>query len=119
MKIAQKYSEFLQKNNVFGHSDNEYKGNYMGKNLYWISLKKYEPPDATYQWYIEIDDYDFSTGDSKNDNMIGNFTQVVWKGSKELEIGVSCGRNGCFVVANYYPGGNYVGEYANNVFEKN
>jgi len=119
MKIAQKYSEKLQKGNVLMHSGDEYKGDDMGENLYWISLKKYKPPDATYQWYIEIDDYDFSTGDSKNGKKIGHFTQVVWKETKELGVGVSCGKNGCFVVANYYPAGNYIGEFTSNVLEKN
>ena len=118
MKIAQNYAEKLQKEGSLVHSGDDYNGNAMGENLYWISTKEYSPPSATDSWYNEIDDYDFSTGSSKNGNAIGHFTQVVWKGSQELGIGVSCGSNGCYVVGNYYPAGNYIGQYTSNVLEK-
>lgn len=118
MEIAQKYSEKLQDIGSLIHSGDDFNGDYMGENLFWISTKEYSPPLATVSWYEEIEDYDFNTGQSKNGKAVGHFTQVVWKGSKEIGIGVSCGNKGCFVVANYYPAGNYIGQYTNNVLEE-
>ena len=49
----------------------------------------------------------------------GHFTQVVWKGSKEVGIGKAFGNDGrVFVVANYYPAGNILGKFKDNVFPK-
>lgn len=40
----------------------------------------------------------------------GHFTQVVWKGSKEMGVGRATARSGnIYVVANYAPGGNMQG----------
>ena len=47
---------------------------------------------------------------------VGHFTQVVWKSSKELGVGKATSRSGrIYVVANYYPPGNYQGQFAQNV----
>lgn len=46
----------------------------------------------------------------------GHFTQVVWKESKELGVACTKAKNGnIYVVANYYPPGNYIGCYNENV----
>ena len=50
----------------------------------------------------------------------GHFTQVVWKGSSQLGIGVATGKSktGLFctyIVARYRPPGNFIGEYKENV----
>jgi len=47
---------------------------------------------------------------------IGHFTQVVWKGSRDVGIGRAQSRDGkWFVVANFYPAGNFIGRNAENV----
>jgi hypothetical protein len=47
----------------------------------------------------------------------GHFTQLVWKSSREIGVGRSQSRDGkWFVVANFFPAGNYVGRNAENVF---
>ena len=50
----------------------------------------------------------------------GHFTQVVWKGSQEIGVGRAKSRDGTkwYIVTNYYPAGNYVGEYKSNVLPK-
>ena len=49
----------------------------------------------------------------------GHFTQVVWKGSEELGVGRATYNDGKFnyeiVVANYYPAGNMMGAFPDNV----
>ena len=49
--------------------------------------------------------------------LTGHFTQLVWKTSREIGIGRAQSRDGkWFVVANFIPAGNFVGQNANNVF---
>lgn len=46
----------------------------------------------------------------------GHFTQVVWKGSKEIGVGRATSSGGrTVVVANYRPPGNVLGMFATNV----
>ena len=119
MDIAQKYSKKLNEEFIFGHSYADYNGQPMGENLYYISgTNKYEPPDATRLWYEEIKDYDFETGKSINGNMIGHFTQVVWTDTKEIGVGITCKNKYCVVVANYFPAGNYIGQFTEKVLPK-
>jgi len=45
----------------------------------------------------------------------GHFTQVVWKGTKEVGIGIASAKNQCIVVGSYRPAGNMMGDFSNNV----
>lgn len=108
----------------FEHSD--WQTRKAGENLYASSepctegdLKK-----ATDLWYSEIKDYDFSHPDTvaadqkEFDKGVGHFTQVVWKGSKELGVGIASHpgkRYKCLIVARYSPSGNYMGDFRENV----
>jgi len=51
----------------------------------------------------------------------GQFTQVVWKGSREIGIGRAFADNGqtVYVVCNYLPAGNVMGRFKENVFPSN
>lgn len=70
--------------------------------------------DAVDAWYGEIDKHVF--GQEPKTTGTGHFTQVVWKTCKELGVGVKKNDKGqTFVVCNYDPPGNYVGNYAANV----
>lgn len=65
--------------------------------------------DAILHWYNEIKDYDFNRNDAKKGKGfkdIGHFTQVVWKGSTQLGIGVAKASKRTYVVALYFPHGN-------------
>ena len=114
--IAQKYAQYLADNELFEHSNADFKGDYMGENLFTCYGMKLTGKLMTQEWYNEIKDYDFATGQSVNGNAIGHFTQVVWIGSKQLGVGVAKSKNGNYYgVANYYPAGNWVGKYQENV----
>jgi hypothetical protein len=48
----------------------------------------------------------------------GHFTQVVWKNSTQVGFGVAVAPNGSFyAVANYYPAGNFTGQFKENVLQ--
>jgi len=51
----------------------------------------------------------------------GHFTQLVWKNSQRLGVGIafSYDHRQVFVVAQYSPPGNYEGQYQDNVSPPN
>ena len=125
MEIAQKYAEKIAKTNQFQHSNKKdrelknHKGEWVGENIYyfWSSAKaSYNSGNASESWYDEIKDYDFNKGGSSNGGVVGHFTQVVWKNTKEVGFGLAFNKNQCYVVGNYYPGGNFNRQEKNNVF---
>ncbi|XP_065896937.1 uncharacterized protein [Dysidea avara] len=106
---AQRWAEQLAKQNKLQHGDHEG----MGQNLAYMSGKPMTGQEATDMWYDEVKKYDF-----KNPRFTpgtGHFTQVVWVGSKEIGVGRATNGGQTFVVANYYPPGNYQGKYKENV----
>ena len=121
---AQKYAETLAAKNTMQHSSDKDRkklyGDWTGENLYyfWTSASgvTLNGAAAVDSWYDEIKDYDFKKGKSKG-GVVGHFTQLVWKGSTQLGIGVArSSQNSVFVVANYHFGGNFNNDYLNNVF---
>ena len=113
--IAQAYSKQLANSGVLQHSNNKYKGNYMGENLYMTTGSSVTGNDAVDLWYDEVKKYNFKKQGFSMET--GHFTQLVWKNSKSLGCGVAC-KKGCFVTCNYYPAGNYENQYTQNVFPK-
>ncbi|XP_067661889.1 uncharacterized protein [Haliotis asinina] len=114
---AQKWADHLALTNTFQHSNTSLKGEQLGEN---IAMKWSSRPDAytgqevTDQWYSEVKMHTF--GGEPRSLSSGHFTQVVWKGSKEVGVGKAQTRDGkIIVVANYRPAGNMMGEFARNV----
>ncbi|KAI5618360.1 Golgi-associated plant pathogenesis-related protein 1 [Silurus asotus] len=66
-------------------------------------------------WYNEIKDYDFSK--PGNQRGTGHFTQVVWKATTEIGVGLATDGHTSFVVGQYKPAGNIInpGYYEENV----
>lgn len=114
---AQKWAEHLAAKNAFQHSDCVLKGERIGENICckWSSTgADYTGKEACDQWYSEINKHDFSTEPRTLGS--GHFTQMVWKGSKEMGIGKAKTSGGkVIVVANYRPAGNLVGAFVENV----
>ncbi|XP_064616338.1 uncharacterized protein LOC135480434 isoform X2 [Liolophura sinensis] len=116
---AQKWAEHMASTSQFGHSDCRLSnGDRLGENIAckWSSqADDYTGGQATDQWYSEIKNMDFQKVGLSSGT--GHFTQVVWKGSREFGVGKARGRDGkVYVVANYRPAGNMIGEYEKNVF---
>lgn len=76
------------------------------------SQKIGETTHATDAWYSEVSKVNFN--DLKFVSGTGHFTQVVWKGSVKLGMGVS----GKYCVARYKAPGNMMGAFEKNVFPK-
>ena len=113
-KIAQSYAERLSATNSFEHSKNKYNGNEIGENLYTCSGKEATGEMATTDWYNEIKMHNFKK-DFQHDT--GHFTQLIWKGTEEVGFGIANKGKKYYAVVNYYPPGNFLGQFANNVFK--
>ncbi|CAM4752562.1 unnamed protein product [Rotaria magnacalcarata] len=113
--IAENYAQYLAANNIFNHSLTPG----LGENLYYsyssAGINSMNGSIPTTAWYSEIAMYNFSSPGFSS--ATGHFTQVVWLGSTQLGIGIALTSDNrtAYVVANYYPPGNYLGQFATNV----
>ena len=118
---AQAYAEHLALNDLFAHSSQAQSGTY-GQNLFkgWGSPTYTYSLDASTNWYNEVQYYNYVTGGSNDlGKAVGHFTAMVWKASTKVGFGFakvsdSSGQS-FYVVANYSPTPNVVGQYQENV----
>jgi uncharacterized protein YkwD len=119
---ALSYSQKLSSTHTFVHSPSA--GKY-GENLYksWgrptVSYSSHAASDA---WYAEQQYYNYGTFNSTNPSqVVGHFTALIWKSVKSVGFGYSLvaenGGYAVYVVANYYPPPNYIGQYEANVLK--
>jgi hypothetical protein len=73
---------------------------------------------VTSAWYNEVSNYNFKLG--QFGMTTGHFTQVVWNSTKSFCVGYATTSDGqaTYVVAQYSPPGNYIGDFLHNVFQK-
>jgi hypothetical protein len=90
----------------FEHS----KGGDFGENL---GLGHPSARAATESFYSEVRHYDFKKPGFSFET--GHFTQLVWEDSKTLGIGKGVARGMPFYVFRYFPPGNVVGRFQDNV----
>ncbi|RWS00077.1 Golgi-associated plant pathogenesis-related protein 1-like protein [Dinothrombium tinctorium] len=111
--FAKEWAEKLAKSNRFDHRPN----NSYGENIYFASSTNpafvITGKDPVESWYKEISAHKF--GKEPTNLSSGHFTQVIWKESKELGVGIGRNGNNFIVVANYSPAGNVIGRFAENV----
>uniref|UniRef100_A0A8C1S6W1 GLI pathogenesis-related 2 n=1 Tax=Cyprinus carpio TaxID=7962 RepID=A0A8C1S6W1_CYPCA len=107
-RSAQAWAEHLLSIKTLKHSNKDY-----GENLYyaWSSDKPFYTVES---WYSEIKDYNFSRPGFSSKT--GHFTQVVWKDTNEVGVGLATDGNTTFVVGQYLPAGNITNA---GYFEKN
>lgn len=68
------------------------------------------------EWYEEARNYNYDTNTLVYNSL--HFTQIIWKDSKELGIAyVKNSMGQTFVVANYNPKGNILGQFQENVLK--
>ncbi|XP_022090873.1 Golgi-associated plant pathogenesis-related protein 1-like [Acanthaster planci] len=115
-KYAQEWANKLAKEGQLQHrSEHKY-----GENIYYGAdsrgLDELTGDKAVKSFYDEINRYNFNSGGFSSGT--GHFTQVVWKDSRRLGIGVAVNprkQNEVFAVFNYDPPGNVSGRYKENV----
>jgi uncharacterized protein YkwD len=107
-QVAQAWANQLAEQDKMAHSNNGY-----GENVFWTSTPTTTGTLPVDSWYAEIKDFNFKKIDHQPGT--GHFTQVVWKGSKKLGIAYASTKSGTYVVANYEPAGNFLGQYPENV----
>uniref|UniRef100_A0A8D8RP62 Pathogenesis-related protein 1A n=1 Tax=Cacopsylla melanoneura TaxID=428564 RepID=A0A8D8RP62_9HEMI len=121
-KVAQAWaSKLIGSISKGGHLQHRPNNKY-GENLWMGSGYKFSDEEAIKfaikSWYDEISIYKQYLGREPNmANFMkwGHFTQVVWKGSTKLGMGIARKNGYIVVVANYDPPGNYKGQFAKNV----
>ncbi|WP_295796830.1 CAP family protein [Mucilaginibacter sp.] len=102
---AQQWADHLASTNTFSHRPN----NQNGENIF-MGSGSYTPMDASLSWYSEIKDYKY--GKFTGSGGVGHYTQMIWKNTTQVGLGVAIASNGdIYVVANYAPAGNYIGEF--------
>ncbi|XP_031567085.1 protein PRY1-like isoform X2 [Actinia tenebrosa] len=116
---AQKWADQLAKEDKFEHDMKSVTSKNQGENLAYFSPPKkkcmgakkddcVQCSEMVADWYNEVNDYDFNTGKAKAGGKVYlHFTQVVWKASVELGVGVGISQTyGFITVARYSPRGN-------------
>lgn len=109
---AQKWADSLRAQGCkFGHSGGQY-----GENLAAGTEGVLDPEATVAMWYDEIKLYKFPDGGFSMQT--GHFTQLVWRGTKQVGCGHTTCKGNDIWVCEYDPPGNWDGEYKNNVLPK-
>ncbi|CAR29972.1 hypothetical protein ZYGR_0AD06630 [Zygosaccharomyces rouxii] len=103
---AQNYADKYDCSGDLVHSNGPY-----GENL----AVGYDDEGTIDAWYDEIKKYSFS--DPVFSESTGHFTQLVWKSSTKVGCGSKqCGGSvGKYIICNYNPAGNFIGDFSQNV----
>jgi uncharacterized protein YkwD len=84
-----------------------------GENIFMSGASpSFTPLSASMAWYAEKEKYSYSKIGEGNWQHTGHYTQMIWKNTTELGVGMAtCANGNIIVVANYNPSGNFSGEY--------
>ncbi|XP_042909562.1 Golgi-associated plant pathogenesis-related protein 1 [Parasteatoda tepidariorum] len=96
-----------------------------GENLFVAYLSNYSIPEikgneVVESWYSEHIFYPYDSHITREIiSKAGHFTQTIWNKSRELGVGKAVSKNHrVYVVANYYPPGNILNRFVDNVPKK-
>jgi len=107
---AQKWANQLAKKGYLQHEQQSEDG----ENIACLKGEELSGEKASAMWYDEIKDYNFNQ--QGFNSKTGHFTQLIWESSTELGVGKATASNGMqFVVARYFPPGNHIKKFADNV----
>ncbi|MFE9577331.1 CAP family protein [Nocardia sp. NPDC006044] len=108
--VAQDWANTVAHNGQLSHKPN----NQYGENLFGSPATTVTCTDAVDAWYAEIKNYDYNNPGYSG--ATGHFTQVVWKNTQRIGVGLARGANSwTYVVVEYDPPGNYQGQFPTNV----
>ena len=115
--IASEYAESLVNNKgKYIYSPKIYKGQLVGEN---IVISESKTPEDIFNSLVKgqkIYDYD----ENKFSKITGNFSQIIWKETTDIGIGFWHDKNNkkYYSVILYYPIGNCLGEFKENIFKE-
>lgn len=81
-----------------------------GENIFWSSLVRPDYSEGVQYWNDEKKIYRYKAINGKKEGT-GHYTQVIWK--KTEKVGCGCAQSATgkfFLVCNYDPPGNYIGQ---------
>ncbi|OWM65896.1 pathogenesis-related protein PR-1-like [Punica granatum] len=106
-KYAQRWANQRRWDCTLKHSNGPY-----GENIFWGSGNGWNPAQAVTTWVSERRWYNYWRNTCSRGQMCGHYTQIVWKGTRRLGCAVvTCyGGRGTFMICNYDPPGNYIGQ---------
>ncbi len=81
----------------------------VGQNLFVSYGQRVPPAFVVGKWADESKDYDERRFQCAKGEVCGHFTQLIWRGTKEVGCGVAGGADGQFWVCYYSPPGNIIG----------
>jgi uncharacterized protein YkwD len=120
-ELAAEAALYLATNHLLKHSNKKNEqGEELGENILRVNLaadedaEKIGGTEIAEIWYDEGDSYDFeSVQFAPHSN---NFTQMIWKNTQKVGFGFSVNDDDhLYVVAYYYPAGNYGNQFKENV----
>jgi len=113
---ANDYAMLVAYDDSLQNYDIEYLGEKCGRNICIVNNTNYNGKEICSIWYNEIKDYNFSNVKKNDMKKVENFTQLIWKESREVGYGWAQDSKGnTCVVAVYFPPGNIKGKYKENV----
>ncbi|CAB4039229.1 Retrovirus-related Pol poly from transposon opus, partial [Paramuricea clavata] len=116
---AGRYAQRLAQTGFYKVKRDPYIGPGVGENLFVQCGNHITGSDVTKAWYSQVCGYNFDTP-SKSRGYVDYFTQLVWRPTSHLGIGRAFGYTDgmkcTYVVARYFPAGNYLGHERKNVF---
>ncbi|KAK1420899.1 hypothetical protein QVD17_22861 [Tagetes erecta] len=106
-RYASMYARHRRQDCLLKHSNGPY-----GENIFWGSGSRWRPSQAAATWVAEGRWYNHQLNSCNRGRECGHYTQIVWKTSRRIGCArVTCfGGRGVFMICNYDPPGNYVGE---------
>ncbi|KAI9585798.1 hypothetical protein GQX74_001645 [Glossina fuscipes] len=108
-KHATEWAQHLAKIGTLEHRPNDK----YGQNLFMATNYDPSAEEVIKDWYEEIDQFDFNNPTFTPDT--GNFTQLMWKGTKELGVGIEKVGATTILICSYHPHGNVMGRFKENV----
>ena len=86
----------------------------LGENLSWGSAGSWTVLQLADQW--ESQEKNLWTPGSvipSGSNPAGHYTQIIWRNSTKIGAGIATGPSGTYLVCNYSPAGNFIGQKPN------
>ncbi|CAG2227046.1 Golgi-associated plant pathogenesis-related protein 1-like [Mytilus galloprovincialis] len=121
---AQNHALYLKTKTKVHRSGMYCSGEHIGENIAErnlpASVKEYGGKEVTKDWYNEIEQYSYYDNDPPNrtKTKCRNFTQLIWKDTKEVGFGMTVKGKRVIVVACYKPVGNVKGKYHEQVLPR-